>query len=792
MNPTSAGRGDAARRAVRWTRSLVAAATVAATTVGLGLGLPPEAAAALDFPFPQPGNMLSWGWNVTGQLGYDTGGGNDSFPQPHAIHDGDTGVAAVSAGFLHSVALHSDGSVKAWGSNSFGQVGDNGAALSQLLPVDVRGLERGSGVVAVSAGSVHNLALKADGSVIAWGYNGRSQLGIGGPSADRAAPAVVAGLGTGSGVVAVAAGGDHFLALKADGSVVAWGDGQYGKLGLGVAVDVQTAPAEVAGLGPGGGVVAVAAGGQHSLALKADGTVLAWGHTVDDPEGLGVLTPATVAGLGPGSGVVALAAGGDHTLALRGDGAVLAWGENGAGQLGDGGDVDRWSPGGVTGLGAGSGVVALAAGAGHNLALRADGSVLAWGLNNKGQLGNGGATPFTPTPIDYLPAGSQVVALAGGLQHSLAVKAGLARAARFTPLAPARLWDSRLGPGPVGRVGPGGSRQIKVTGVGGVPAVGVTGVVLNVTVVGPSASTYVTAWATGENRPWASNLNSPAGDVRANLVTVKVGVGGQVSFFNGLGTTDVVVDVAGWYGPGGAQRYTALSPSRAWDTRFGPGPIGRLGPGGTQSLKVTGVAGVPATNVSAVVLNLTAVTPSSRTFLTAWPSGGARPLASNLNVPAGDTRANLVTVKVGADGRIIFVNDTGSTDVVVDIAGYYSASGDTLTLSPPVRRWDSRTGTGPGGRLGPREVRSLAIGAPGSAVVVNVTAVGASAGTFVTAWPEGELRPLVSNLNLPPGDTQPNLVVVKSGPRGHVSFANEAGEVDLIVDVAGWFEPGGP
>lgn len=118
----------------------------------------------------------------------------------------------------------------------------------------------------------------------------------------------------------------------------------------------------------------------------------------------------------------------------------------------------------------------------------------------------------------------------------------------FTPVSPSRIWDSRVGPAPAGRVGPGEARDVPATGVGSVPSTGVTAVVMNVTAVSPSAATYVTAWPTGEARPLTSNLNVPLGDVRANLVVVKVGVNGHVSFSNDAGTIDLIADVAGYYG----------------------------------------------------------------------------------------------------------------------------------------------------------------------------------------------------------------------------------------------------
>jgi hypothetical protein len=245
---------------------------------------------------------------------------------------------------------------------------------------------------------------------------------------------------------------------------------------------------------------------------------------------------------------------------------------------------------------------------------------------------------------------------------------------RYTPVVPARVWDTRFGPAPVGAIEPGGSRDVTVTGVGGVPATNVSAVVLNVTAVSPSARTFITAWPTEEARPLAANLNAPAGDVRANLVTVKVGAAGQVSFYNNSGNVNMVADVAGYFSATGSS-FNSVSPSRIWDSRSGPGPVGKLGPGGSRTLTVTGVGGVPPTGVTAVVLNVTAVRPSVRTFITAWPADETRPLSANLNAPANDVRSNLIIVKVSAAGEVGFYNNSGNVDLVADVSGWYGPAG---------------------------------------------------------------------------------------------------------------------
>ena len=228
-----------------------------------------------------------------------------------------------------------------------------------------------------------------------------------------------------------------------------------------------------------------------------------------------------------------------------------------------------------------------------------------------------------------------------------------------------------------------------------------TAVVLNVTAINPSAQTFATICPTGEDRPLAANMSVPPGDVRPNLVVVKVGTGGQISVYNNSGNADFTADVAGWYGPGGGERYTPVSPARIWDSRSGPGPVGQIGAGRSRNVTVTGVGGVPASGVTAVVLNVTAVSPSAKTFITAWPAGEARPLAANLNAPVGDVRANLVVVKVGAGGQVSFFNNSGDVDLVADVAGYFSTTGSSLNSVSPTRIWDSRSGPGPVGKLGP-------------------------------------------------------------------------------------------
>jgi hypothetical protein len=201
-------------------------------------------------------------------------------------------------------------------------------------------------------------------------------------------------------------------------------------------------------------------------------------------------------------------------------------------------------------------------------------------------------------------------------------------------------------------------------------------VVLNLTATDPTDSSFITAYPDGDAVPISSNLNFTTGETIPNLVVVPVGADGAVDFYNHTGSTDLVADLEGYYTSSGGSSYVPLSPSRVLDTRNGTGGYSApVGPGGTVSLQITGADGVPASGVTAVVLNVTATNPTDSSFVTVYPDGEAVPTASNLNFTAGETIPNLVLVPVGADGKIDFYNHTGSTDLVADLEGFYTTGG---------------------------------------------------------------------------------------------------------------------
>ncbi len=224
------------------------------------------------------------------------------------------------------------------------------------------------------------------------------------------------------------------------------------------------------------------------------------------------------------------------------------------------------------------------------------------------------------------------------------------------------------------------------------------------------------------------------------------------------------------------------------DTRSGTA----IGPGGVLSLTVTD--GRPE-NLSAVALNVTATQPSTGGFLTVYPSGGTRPLASSLNVAAGQTRANFVAVKVG-DGSVDIYNLAGTTHVVVDLLGYWSPASDSrMAAITPARVMDTRSGLGRAGAVGRQETATLQLPGPSTvpvgratAVVLNVTATEPTTGGYLTLFPAGGTPPLASNLNFVAGETAPNLVVVPLNAKGAIGIFNFDGSTHVVVDVVGWFD----
>ncbi len=381
----------------------------------------------------------------------------------------------------------------------------------------------------------------------------------------------------------------------------------------------------------------------------------------------------------------------------------------------------------------------------------------------------------------------------------------------YVSLVPTRILDTRDGTGScapscLGPLEANQPRAIQITGSEGVPASGVSSVVLNVTVTNPTESSHLTVYPSGETRPNASNLNYMPGLTVANLVKVKLGADGKVTIDNFAGATDVIFDVAGYYTDGSSivdsGSYTPLNPARILDTRSGNGGFSAaVGPGQTIDVQITGRGLIPTNGVSAAAINVTAVDAGGVGHLTVWPAGAVRPETSNLNFDAtNSTVPNMAILKPGVGGKVSVRNggSTGTIHVIFDVAGWYNddtvlVEGGEFDPLTPVRILDTRESGLV--ELGPGESRDIQVSGlggvpPGAgAVVMNVTAVDPTGFGHLTLFPADATLPTASNLNFRPGQTVPNLVMVRLSPDGKVTIHNGSptGTVHVIFDAAGWF-----
>jgi alpha-tubulin suppressor-like RCC1 family protein len=360
------------------------------------------------------GTVRCWGSGKFGQLGNNSIVDKQLAP---VVVDGLSGAVAITAGGIHTCALLANGTVRCWGSNRGGQLGDN-SFVDRLTPVVVRGL---TGVVAITAGDDHTCALLATGDVACWGFNLSGQLGNG-DTANRSTPVLVASL---TRVVAISAGTRQTCALRVDGTARCWGDNFFGQLGDN-STSERHSPVPVQGLQ---GAIAISTGFSHTCAVLAGGRAKCWGGNDAGQMGIlfisdkKVLTPVFVSS--ELSNAVAISAGSVHTCALQSDGSAKCWGRDFEGQLGDGGLVSDGIgavPTPVFGVSGTFTAQDVAAGRDHTCAVRANGTVACWGANDSGQIGDGttGNTRLTPVNVSNL---ANVVGIAAGEAHTCAVLA---------------------------------------------------------------------------------------------------------------------------------------------------------------------------------------------------------------------------------------------------------------------------------------------------------------------------------------------------------------------------------
>lgn len=348
------------------------------------------------------GTIWAWGENVYGQLGQ----GNISFGINSPMQIGmDKKWISIVAGWSHNLALKSDGTLWAWGYNVNGQLGD-GTTINRTTPVQI-GTDNNWTSIAANA---HSFGLKSDGSLWGWGLNSYGQLGDG-TTTDKHIPVQV---GTDNKWVDVVVGGST-LALKSDGTIWAWGYNYFGQLGDGTTID-RNSPVKI---GTDNNWVGISSGNGHSIGLKSDGTIRAWGVNYHGQLGDGTTgsksTPIQTSLL-PNIWI-SIATGGWYGIGLKSDGTLWAWGSNVFGQLGDGTNVDKSSP---LQIGTDNNWMSITTGRYHTLGLKSDGTLWTWGANNYGQLGDG-TTTNRNSPLQ-IGTDNKWVSTAGGAWYSLGLK----------------------------------------------------------------------------------------------------------------------------------------------------------------------------------------------------------------------------------------------------------------------------------------------------------------------------------------------------------------------------------
>ncbi|GAA2036923.1 hypothetical protein GCM10009740_30560 [Terrabacter terrae] len=356
--------------------------------------------------------------------------------------------------------------------------------------------------------------------------------------------------------------------------------------------------------------------------------------------------------------------------------------------------------------------------------------------------------------------------------------------------APARLLDTKTGIGaPVAKVQAGKAVTVQVTGRAGVPASGVATVLLNVNATAPSAAGYLTAHANGTTQPGSRAVSYAAGGVTTTLVSTRVGTDGKVRIYSSA-ATDLSADLVGWSPSGGY--VSGGAPVRVLDTRTGVGtPKARLAAGGTLTLPLAGKAGIPATGVAAVLLDVSASAPTAGGWLTTWPTGATRPGAPQVRYETAGTATGLVEARLGTNGAVS-INSSAQTDVLVDVVGWLPTGADQVPVGP-ARVFDSQSGLGyPVGRVAAGQAPSVPVvgqaGVPTSGVraaLVTVTVVSPTAAGYVTAYPSGSAETPYATVKYASGRTVTNTALVPVGLDGKVRVKTSAAAY-LKVDVQGY------
>ena len=349
----------------------------------------------------------------------------------------------------------------------------------------------------------------------------------------------------------------------------------------------------------------------------------------------------------------------------------------------------------------------------------------------------------------------------------------------FSPMQPVRVADTR----PSGFVSADNSLVLDLKGTFGLPNAGLGAVALNVTATGALQDGYVTVWPCAEVKPTTSSVNYTAGEDIPNTVIASPDQYGKLCLDSST-PVNLIVDLSGWFISGdGLHTFT---PERAFDLRQ-TGLV--ITPDTPYAFQMTGNFGIPTTGVSSVVLNVTATGATAPGYITVWPCNQPQPYTSNLNYLAYQDIPNAVIATVDSNGQVCFASSS-PTFLITDISGWF-AQGSNLNVVTPLRLFDTR----PAKRVTTTPIYVLDLSATSpvvqgaaTAIVLNVTATGASKAGFATVWPCDEAQPPTSNLNFDANEDIPNLVITKVSASNTVCF-NASTPVHLIADLMGWFAP---
>jgi len=391
-----------------------------------------------------------------------------------------------------------------------------------------------------------------------------------------------------------------------------------------------------------------------------------------------------------------------------------------------------------------------------------------------------------------------LIAISAAAQDEIVNGPG-SQALRFTPVTPCRVVDTRNPNGPFG--GPpiqgltSRSFPLPQNNSCRLP-LGSTAYALNVTVVPHEPLGFLTIWPTGQPQPGVSLMNSD-GRTKANAAIVLSGTGGAAVSVFSSNTTDVIIDVTGYFTPVNSSnlQFYPLTPCRVVDTR---GAMGLLGGPSLQAnmerdfpLLQSRSCNIPP-SAQAYSLNITAVPHGALGFLTVWQAGQQRPIASTLNAPTGTNTANAAIIRAGSGGDIA-VYPSNDTDLVVDINGYFAPAGtgglSLYGLTNPCRVLDTRqTGGLFNGEL-TVNVMGSSCTVPGTAqaYVLNATVLPQSTLGFLTLWPDGQQQPGVSTLNATDGATTSNMAIVSTTNGSVDAFVTNP--TNLILDLSSYLAP---